>query len=803
MLAPFVLTGCSTQAGNQTLGASVLQVFQGGTGRTTVTKGQILVGSSTTGYYTLVASNTLPSSEPLWKAASSTYLTKTGDFKGTWDGIATTSLAITGTLTDTKYCIYTTGVGIVCNTTPTGGGDVSGPASSITNRFASFSDTSGKTLTDSGYGWTSFLLRSASTSLPYTSSSLAKGLVYIGSTAGVATASSSYNLIGMPSAQQTIKWNQWQQASSTVALSSSLSSYLLRSASTTIPGYLSSTLANQNLYVGNALGVAEATTSISSGLVAVSSLSGANNNLTNLIDGVFSPGKISGGYITDIGTGHISVSSGLGMARISNNATTTMRFMSWAGTSSLTMVDNALNYIYVDYNGGSPIVDSTTNLNDINNTSMFAIGIAYRDSSSVETLNDGVFLSNYRARSWRKFAQIGVQRTSGGTISASSTMQFGVAANTLYYSDQEVNNSANWISPSKTMNVYYRDGGTGWTASSSHYIRSSVYDNNSGTPATLTNNRYSVYFVYMCLEGSLYAVMGQGDYTLTQAQQATLPAILPPYLSAFAFPFGKIITLKGATSFTEIQNNVSQNFSLASASNHNELSNLQGGTTNEYYHLTNREYVNWASWYAASTTKKGYADFSNTATGLTYNNTTGVTSLTSGYTIPTTASYRNTKWDSMCAASTSLPYVSNSLTSNYYVIGNGRGTAQATSTMTQKISFTLFASSSQASTGYIGGWRAQGTTTSCILGFAGSVSETWKEVTCQMVGNSRSQDSVRLKLGDNSTWTNTIVVNGTKASTTLSYTLNKYQPICASIGTASGTPTVLSCTMRKDIQIKF
>jgi hypothetical protein len=36
---------------------------------------------------------------------------------------------------------------------------------------------------------------------------------------------------------------------------------------------------------------------------------------------------------------------------------------------------------------------------------------------------------------------------------------------------------------------------------------------------------------------------------------------------------------------------------------------------------------------------------SSTATGLTYTNTTGVFSLTSGYTIPTTASYNNTNWD--------------------------------------------------------------------------------------------------------------------------------------------------------------
>lgn len=41
----------------------------------------------------------------------------------------------------------------------------------------------------------------------------------------------------------------------------------------------------------------------------------------------------------------------------------------------------------------------------------------------------------------------------------------------------------------------------------------------------------------------------------------------------------------------------------------------------------------------------GLTSLSSTATGLTYTNTTGVFSLTSGYLIPTSASYNNTNWD--------------------------------------------------------------------------------------------------------------------------------------------------------------
>jgi hypothetical protein len=65
--------------------------------------------------------------------------------------LGTASAQNVGTLTDTKSCIYTTGVGIVCNTTPAaGGGDFSGPASNASdNGVVLFSGTGGKTGKDS------------------------------------------------------------------------------------------------------------------------------------------------------------------------------------------------------------------------------------------------------------------------------------------------------------------------------------------------------------------------------------------------------------------------------------------------------------------------------------------------------------------------------------------------------------------------------------------------------------------------------------------------------------------------------
>lgn len=67
---------------------------------------------------------------------------------------------------------------------------------------------------------------------------------------------------------------------------------------------------------------------------------------------------------------------------------------------------------------------------------------------------------------------------------------------------------------------------------------------------------------------------------------------------------------------------------------HNDLAGLQGGANGEMYHLTQSQYNNFPNLITLS-------NLSSTATGLTYTNTTGVFSLTSGYEIPKTASTSN------------------------------------------------------------------------------------------------------------------------------------------------------------------
>jgi len=79
---------------------------------------------------------------------------------------------------------------------------------------------------------------------------------------------------------------------------------------------------------------------------------------------------------------------------------------------------------------------------------------------------------------------------------------------------------------------------------------------------------------------------------LTEAQDAQVPSLLPDGLDVFGVLIAKIIIEKNDANFTSIEIPFGAQWSTTVAANHNDQGGLQGGTTDEYYHLTNSEYTN-------------------------------------------------------------------------------------------------------------------------------------------------------------------------------------------------------------------
>jgi len=89
-------------------------------------------------------------------------------------------------------------------------------------------------------------------------------------------------------------------------------------------------------------------------------------NLQDWFTTTQSAGKIDGGEFGDNGDGTATIAAGRGIFKTSNISTSTAKFGDWTASSSVGLVDNETNYIYVE-NGATPEIKASTTKSDANN----------------------------------------------------------------------------------------------------------------------------------------------------------------------------------------------------------------------------------------------------------------------------------------------------------------------------------------------------------------------------------------------------------------------------------------------------
>jgi len=330
------------------------------------------------------------------------------------------------------------------------------------------------------------------------------------------------------------------------------------------------------------------------------------DNVQDLINTTQSAGKLTGGEITDNGDGTVSVSAGTGFIKTTDSDVADTKFFDWSADNSVSLTDNSPNYIYVEYNSGSPQIAVDTSLPPNNNTNVL-LGIVYRDGTDLYITTAGQVVSNYAQKTlWKDIYVNGkFQRVDGIMISETGTRNIHITSGLFYAGLTRVNFPEFDSSGTDTFTYYYRDGSGGWTkVTGQTQIDNLHYDDGSGTLATLSDQSgwrkyYGVHWVYVAIDGSVFVVYGQDNYLLSDAENAQPPSSLPGVIESVGMLIGKIVIEKNASSFESIESAFDIYFVPHTVANHNELAGLQGGTTDEYYHLTSAEHTK-ATQYADS-----------------------------------------------------------------------------------------------------------------------------------------------------------------------------------------------------------
>jgi hypothetical protein len=261
------------------------------------------------------------------------------------------------------------------------------------------------------------------------------------------------------------------------------------------------------------------------------------------------------------------------------------------GIAALT--DNDTNYIYIEYNGGSPRWGVSTDNSFINGSDIDLCYLIYRANNFVHVLdfgNEGAGLPNKISNRIVAVDRFG--RESGFSLGLSGatgvvTLTSGVAWNGT--------NRQSLVAVNSQDDIFFKSfhsGGTWVYTTTGDTLNNTYYDD--GTDIVLaTASKYLVnwYFRGQEINDHLYEVYGTDEYDSVAEAQLSVEPSLPELITSHAFLTGRIIVQVGATTGL-VESAFVQVFQSTQVTQHNDLTNIQGGTAGQYYHLTSSEYSN-------------------------------------------------------------------------------------------------------------------------------------------------------------------------------------------------------------------
>jgi hypothetical protein len=283
-------------------------------------------------------------------------------------------------------------------------------------------------------------------------------------------------------------------------------------------------------------------------------------NLGNVFDYLWSAGIISGGDITDNGNGSVNISAGEAMLRTYASDIAPLKSLSFSGRSNIFMVDGTTNYLWVNYHGGDPQVETSTSLTDYNCLEKCHLYTIIREGTELAILDgrEQNVDSNRKLRR-KNYETNPFAHVTGGSVLGSSSRHLTLSSGAFYYSLQKISHnvfdtSLAGTSDDRVFESYYGNGSGGWTeASDVKEIDNQNYDDGSGVlNNTASDGHFIVHWIYIIIgqKPRLATIYGTNNYsTIIEAQAETAPVGVPTSIKGAGFLVGRVIIAK---SFNDI-----------------------------------------------------------------------------------------------------------------------------------------------------------------------------------------------------------------------------------------------------------
>lgn len=309
-------------------------------------------------------------------------------------------------------------------------------------------------------------------------------------------------------------------------------------------------------------------------------------------------------YVT-VGTSatKISVASGEGYIRTTNDQQGELKFCKWAASPDLytfsapTAGFENVIFIGIEYSGGTVSAVAKTAFTDWNWYTNFPLARCSYDGTTMRILNAYAHAED-TANLTRKYLRLTMPFTREEAPEGSGGLELSVALRALAMTAGKVwhgfnNYSLGAVASGSAFDTHYKKAGGGFnTTTGVTAYPNTQYDNGSGTLQGLGTNKYGTLWVYLDVsDGSLDVMYGAVNATSVALAQADTIPTTPDHLRYHGRLIGRIIFKNGDPSPALVESAWTSAFGASAVGDHALLTNLQGGTAGEYYHLTSAEYT--------------------------------------------------------------------------------------------------------------------------------------------------------------------------------------------------------------------
>lgn len=261
---------------------------------------------------------------------------------------------------------------------------------------------------------------------------------------------------------------------------------------------------------------------------------------------------------------------------------------------TFTFTSDTEEYVVVDYNTGIPSMKKITDISLINSSTVFRLFTVWRvgnvcHSFGFDALGRG--LSN-KLQDSQTFTTL-YQRGIAGGLDISETItpnpRTVLVSGGIVYTGAVKQTVGDFDSSVDTMTEVVHSSSV-WAYTNKLVYNNTEYDAGVNV-ASLGAGKYGVVWFYRSIGDAkqLFYVLGTQAYDNESLALQAQPRIdLPIMLKRHCMLIGRGVILSGATS-GNIQSSFNVTFNGYTPMSHNDMTNIQGGTATQYYHLTSAQ----------------------------------------------------------------------------------------------------------------------------------------------------------------------------------------------------------------------